>query len=70
MRENNLHPTIIRIEKANLFFEHVFIKSFANETGVAVELYENDGSLGAALGAGVGAGFSNHIVKHTLILDQ
>jgi xylulokinase len=27
-----------------------------NATGVAVELYENDGSAGAALGAGVGSG--------------
>jgi xylulokinase len=56
MRENNLHPTIIRAGKANLFLSDVFIQSFANATGVAVELYENDGSVGAALGAGVGAG--------------
>jgi xylulokinase len=56
MRENNLHPTIIRAGKANLFLSDVFIQSFANATGVAVELYENDGSVGAALGAGIGAG--------------
>ncbi len=56
MRENNLHPTIIRAGKANLFLSDVFVQSFANATGVAVELYENDGSVGAALGAGLGAG--------------
>lgn len=56
MRENNLHPTIIRAGKANLFLSNVFIQSFVNATGVAVELYENDGSVGAALGAGIGAG--------------
>ncbi len=56
MRENNLHPTIIRAGKANLFLSDVFIQSFVNSTGVAVELYENDGSVGAALGAGIGAG--------------
>jgi xylulokinase len=28
-----------------------------NATGVPVELYESDGSIGAALGAGIGAGF-------------
>ncbi len=56
MRENNLHPTIIRAGRANLFFSDVFIQSFVNATGVAVELYENDGSVGAALGAGIGAG--------------
>ncbi len=56
MRENDLHPKIIRAGKANLFLSDVFIQSFVNATGVAVELYENDGSAGAALGAGVGAG--------------
>ncbi|MDQ2720901.1 MAG: FGGY family carbohydrate kinase [Bacteroidota bacterium] len=56
MRENDLHPTIIRVGKANLFLSDVFIHSFVNATGVAVELYENDGSVGAALGAGIGAG--------------
>lgn len=56
MRENDLHPVIIRAGKANLFLSHVFIQSFVNTTGIAVELYENDGSKGAALGAGIGAG--------------
>ncbi len=56
MRENDLHPTIIRAGKANLFLSDVFIQSFVNATGVAVELYENDGSAGAAIGAGIGAG--------------
>ena len=56
MRENGLYPTIIRAGKSNLFLSDVFIQSFVNATGVAVELYANDGSVGAALGAGIGAG--------------
>ncbi|MEO6220390.1 MAG: FGGY family carbohydrate kinase [Ginsengibacter sp.] len=56
MRENGLHPKIIRAGRSNLFLSDVFIQSFVNATGVAVELYANDGSVGAALGAGVGAG--------------
>jgi len=56
MRENHLHPTVIRAGRANLFLSGVFLRAFVNATGVAVELYENDGSIGAALGAGVGAG--------------
>ena len=56
MRENNLHPTIIRAGKSNLFLSDVFVQSFVNTTGVPVELFSNDGSIGAALGAGVGAG--------------
>ena len=57
MRENGVHPTIIRAGQSNLFLSDVFVQSFVNATGVAVELYANDGSVGAALGAGIGAGF-------------
>lgn len=56
MRENGMSPSIIRAGKANLFLSDVFAQSFVNVTGVPVELYENDGSVGAALGAGIGAG--------------
>ncbi|MEO7119899.1 MAG: FGGY family carbohydrate kinase [Ginsengibacter sp.] len=56
MKENNLHPTIIRAGRSNLFLSEVFVQCFVNATGVPVELYSNDGSVGAALGAGIGAG--------------
>ena len=56
MKENGLRPIIIRAGKSNLFLSDVFLQSFVNATGVAVELYSNDGSVGAALGAGIGAG--------------
>ncbi|MEO6290668.1 MAG: FGGY family carbohydrate kinase [Ginsengibacter sp.] len=56
IRENGLYPTIIRAGQSNLFLSDVFIESFVNATGVSVELYANDGSVGAALGAGIGAG--------------
>ncbi|RYZ29943.1 MAG: carbohydrate kinase [Chitinophagaceae bacterium] len=55
MRENNMNPTIIRAGKANMFLSDVFTQSFVNATGVAVELCQTDGSIGAALGAGAGA---------------
>ena len=55
MRENNMQPTIIRAGKANMFLSGIFTKSFVNATGVTVELYDTDASIGAALGAGVGA---------------
>ena len=57
MRENNMNPTIIRAGKANMFLSDVFAQSFVNATGVPVELYQADGSIGAALGAGVGVNF-------------
>lgn len=56
-RENGMNPSIIRAGKANMFLSEVFVQSFVNATGVPVELYHTDGSIGAALGAGVGAGF-------------
>src|SRR5690606_21967711 len=56
MRENGIEPSIIRAGHANLFLSPVFQQSFAGATGVGVELYDNDGSVGAALGAGLGAG--------------
>lgn len=55
MRSNGLHPNVIRCGKANLFQSELFLQAFVNSTGVPVELYENDGSVGAALGAGIGA---------------
>ena len=56
MRENGMNPTVIRAGKANLFLSDLFAQTFVNATGIPVELYKNDGSVGAALGAGIGAG--------------
>jgi len=55
MRFNGLSPTVIRAGKANLFLSDLFLQAFVNSTGVPVELYENDGSVGAALGSGIGS---------------
>lgn len=57
MRENGMDPQVIRAGKANMFLSSVFATAFVNATGVPVELYESDGSVGAALGAGIGSGF-------------
>lgn len=56
MRGNGLQPAVIRAGRANLFLSDVFTETFVNATGVPVELYECDGSMGAAIGAGIGAG--------------
>lgn len=56
MRENGMQPKVIRAGRANLFLSEVFAQTFVDVTGIPVELYENDGSVGAALGAGIGAG--------------
>ncbi len=56
MRENGMKPQVIRAGRANLFLSDVFAQTFVDVTGIPVELYENDGSVGAALGAGIGSG--------------
>lgn len=55
-RENGLFPAVIRAGSSNLFLSELFADIFVNVTRTPVELYENDGSVGAALGAGIGAG--------------
>ncbi|MFD2866220.1 xylulokinase [Mucilaginibacter antarcticus] len=56
MRENGMSPNVIRAGRANLFLSDLFAQTFVNATGIPVELYNNDGSVGAALGAGIGSG--------------
>ncbi len=56
MKSNGIQPKVIRAGKANMFLSDVFTESFVNATNVPVELYNCDGSVGAATGAGIGAG--------------
>ncbi|WP_090604095.1 xylulokinase [Parapedobacter koreensis] len=56
IRENGMNPAIIRAGRANMFLSELFTEIFVDITRVPVELYENDGSVGAALGAGIGSG--------------
>lgn len=56
MKENGMTPSVIRAGKSNMFLSDVFTRSFVNTLGIPVELYNADGSVGAAIGAGIGAG--------------
>ncbi|RZM08440.1 MAG: carbohydrate kinase, partial [Pedobacter sp.] len=71
MRENGIAPKVIRAGRANLFLSDVFAQAFVDLTGVPLELYDNNGSVGAALGAGIGSGIykspSEAFSKHELI---
>lgn len=55
MKENGLNPAIIKAGKANMFLSPIFTECFVNTLGIPVELYNVDGSVGAALGAGIGS---------------
>ena len=54
MRENGVGTSVIKAGKANLFLSDLFARAFVDVTNTTVELYDHDGSTGAALGAGVG----------------
>jgi xylulokinase len=56
LKENGVAPQVIKAGKANLFLSDLFAQTFVNIIGVPVELYDNDGSVGAAIGAGIGIG--------------
>ena len=56
MKENGIEPSVIRVGRANMFLSDLFAKAFVNTTNIPVEMYESDGSVGAAIGAGIGAG--------------
>jgi xylulokinase len=54
----NMGVTIrkVRAGSANMFLSPIFASAFATVTGSTVELYNTDGSQGAARGAGLGCG--------------
>ena len=54
---------VIRAGQANMFLSPLFGEVFATVTGAKVELYNTDGSQGAARGAGVGAGIYHNFAE-------
>ena len=56
MKDLGLQPNVIRAGKANMFLNSVFRKSLATLCDARIELFDTDGSLGAARGGALGAG--------------
>jgi xylulokinase len=48
---------VIRAGHSNLFQSQVFREAFVNTCNVDLEIYNTDGSQGAARGAGIGVGY-------------
>ena len=57
MKGLGLDPGVIRAGRANLFLSPLFRSTLATVTGARIELFDTDGSLGAARGAALGAGY-------------
>ncbi len=57
MKNIGINPSVIRAGKANMFLSPIFRDTLAGVSGATIELYNTDGSVGAARGAGVGSGY-------------
>ncbi|MRT91609.1 xylulokinase [Ancylomarina sp. 16SWW S1-10-2] len=56
MKEIGVKTNVIRAGHANMFLSPLFRETLSTVSGATIELYDTDGSLGAARGAGYGAG--------------
>lgn len=59
MKQIGIQPSVIRAGNSNMFLSPVFRDTLASISGATIELYDTDGSVGAAKGAGIGAGIYN-----------
>jgi xylulokinase len=56
MKDMGLNLKTVKAGRANMFLSPLFREAFVNMNEVTLELYDTDGSQGAARGAGIGAG--------------
>ena len=56
MEQMGMDVNKIHAGHANMFLSPIFRDTLAGVTGAVIELYDTDGSVGAAKGAGIGAG--------------
>jgi len=56
MQQMGMEINKIHAGKANMFLSPIFRNTLASVSGATIELYDTDGSVGAAKGAGIGAG--------------
>ncbi|MCK3684026.1 FGGY family carbohydrate kinase [Maribellus sp. YY47] len=57
MKNIGIDAAVIKAGKANMFLSPLFRETLAGISGATIELYNTDGSVGAARGAGVGSGY-------------
>jgi xylulokinase len=57
MKGIGIDAKVIRAGKANMFLSPIFRETLAGISGATIELYNTDGSIGAARGAAVGSGY-------------
>jgi len=57
MKGTGIVPSVIRAGASNMFQSRIFREALSCITGTEIDLYNTDGSIGAARGAGIGSGY-------------
>ena len=70
MEQMGMEVKRIHAGHANMFLSPLFCQTLANITGATIELYDTDGSIGAARGAGIGAGIYKDASEAFATLQQ
>ena len=70
MQQMGMDVRKIHAGKANMFLSPLFRDTLAGVSGATIELYDTDGSVGAAKGAGIGAGIYKNADEAFATLDK
>lgn len=70
MKDLGLRPNVIRAGKANMFLSPLFRSTLATLCDARIELFDTDGSLGAARGAALGAGIYKNVDEAFATLER
>ena len=70
MQQMGMDIRNIHAGKANMFLSPLFRDTLAGVSGATIELYDTDGSVGAAKGAGIGAGIYKDSQEAFATLDK
>lgn len=70
MQQMGMDIRKIHAGKANMFLSKLFRDTLAGVSGATIELYDTDGSVGAAKGAGIGAGIYKDNEEAFATLDK
>lgn len=70
MQQMGMDIRKIHAGRANMFLSQLFRQTLAGVSGAEIELYDTDGSIGAAKGAGIGAGIYKDNAEAFQTLDK
>jgi xylulokinase len=70
MEKMGMSVSKIHAGHANMFLSPIFRETLAGVTGAVIDLYDTDGSVGAAKGAGIGAGIYKDINEAFSTLEK